>query len=168
MPEARIDPANGGFPAISQPALRALRGAGIERLEDCTRWREADLAAMHGVGPAAIRVLGEALAARGLRFAPAREPDPAAFHLGAAHLIVYGNAAFRARYGASAVGMPAREAMTDMPSGAYALMDRVLGEGRPLAMSLAVGGERRRFVVAPRRDIETGETYGVATHLRRP
>ena len=38
--------------------------------------------------------------------------------------------------------------------------------GRSLARQIRMADGRRRFVVAARRDPETGETYGVATHLR--
>jgi predicted flap endonuclease-1-like 5' DNA nuclease len=68
MPDARLDPAAGGFPNIGQPALQALRLAGITRLEDCAAWTRRDLAALHGVGPKAIRLIEEALAARGLGY----------------------------------------------------------------------------------------------------
>ena len=93
-------------------------------------------------------------------------PSPAAFHYGPAHLIMHGNAAFLAAFGAASVGLPAREAMTDLPRAAFELMDRVLREGRPLARRISTPAGERRFVVVPRRDPETGETYGVATHLR--
>jgi len=53
---------------LGQPATRALTGAGITCLEDVTRWTEADLLALHGVGPKTIRQLRSALAANGLAF----------------------------------------------------------------------------------------------------
>jgi hypothetical protein len=97
----------------------------------------------------------------------ARATGPSAFLLGAGHVIVHGNAAFLEVYGRPSVGLPAREALTDLPAAAFALMDRVLAEGRPLAMRLALRtGEERRLVVAPRRELESAETYGVALHLR--
>jgi hypothetical protein len=92
-------------------------------------------------------------------------PAPAAFHLGAAHLIMHGNPAFVARYGASAVGQPARETMLDLPRVAFALLDRVIVEGRPLARTVDLPDGPRRLVVAPRVDPESGEVYGVTTHL---
>jgi PAS domain-containing protein len=93
---------------------------------------------------------------------------PAAFHDGPAHVIRWGNPAFAARYGSSSLGMPAREAMTDLPRAAFALMDRVLAEGRPLARRILTPDGERRLVVVPRKDIETGEPYGVTTHIRPP
>jgi hypothetical protein len=93
---------------------------------------------------------------------------PAAFHDGAAHLIRWGNPAFTERYGSSSVGMPAREAMTDLPRAAFVLMDRVLAEGRPLARRILTPDGERRLVVVPRKDLETGAPYGVTTHIRPP
>ena len=57
------------FPKISNPATRALHGAGYFRLEQLTRVTEADLLKLHGVGPKAIRLLRSALAERGQSFA---------------------------------------------------------------------------------------------------
>ena len=93
-------------------------------------------------------------------------PGPAAFHYGAAHLIMHGNAAFFAAFGRRSLGMPAREVMTELPRAAFELMDRVYREGRPLARRLALPDGEHRLVVVPRKDPETGETYGVTTHLR--
>lgn len=100
----------------------------------------------------------------------ARRPSghPAAFHDGAAHIIRWANPPFEQLFGSGCVGLPAREAMTGLGRGGFELMDRVLHEGRPLARSVATPAGERRFVVVPRRDVETGETYGVTTHLRLP
>jgi predicted Fe-Mo cluster-binding NifX family protein len=56
------------LPKLSAPARRALAGAGISRLEQLTRMTDADVAALHGMGPNAIEKLRVALAARGLSF----------------------------------------------------------------------------------------------------
>jgi hypothetical protein len=85
---------------------------------------------------------------------------------GPAHLVMHGNAEFKAAYGAACLGQPAREAMLDLPRVGFELMDRVLREGRPLATRVAMPGGERRLVVAARRDPETGEVYGVIVHLR--
>lgn len=61
-----------GLPRIGKPAERALALAGITKLSELTAWTERDLFALHGVGPKAIRILAEALAARGLAF---KAPD---------------------------------------------------------------------------------------------
>lgn len=58
------------FPAgLSEPARRALAGAGYTRLEQLSRVSEAEIKRLHGMGPKGIRLLREALAARGLSFA---------------------------------------------------------------------------------------------------
>jgi hypothetical protein len=95
-------------------------------------------------------------------------PHPAAFHDGQAHFIRWANPAFHAVFGAGIQGLPAREAMTGLSRRAFDLMDRVLREGRPLAMRVTMPVGERRLVVVPRKDVETGETHGVTTHLREP
>lgn len=57
------------FPKIGAPALRALNSAGYYTLEELTQVREADLAKLHGMGPKALGILRDALAAKGLPFA---------------------------------------------------------------------------------------------------
>jgi hypothetical protein len=57
------------WPKLAAPAQRALAGAGYTRLQQLTKVTEADLLALHGMGPNAVRVLREALRARGLAFA---------------------------------------------------------------------------------------------------
>lgn len=60
------------FPrGIGNPATNALVAAGYTRLAQLTKVSEAEILALHGVGPKAIRVLREVLAERGLSFAPA-------------------------------------------------------------------------------------------------
>jgi DNA-directed RNA polymerase alpha subunit len=53
---------------ISQPAHRALQGAGIDTLEQLTQYREDELLALHGFGPKALTLLKETLAEYGLSF----------------------------------------------------------------------------------------------------
>jgi len=51
------------FPkGVSGPALRAMHHAGVKSLKELAKWTEADLLALHGMGPKAIRVLKRALA----------------------------------------------------------------------------------------------------------
>jgi hypothetical protein len=60
----------GDLPAgLSQPAQRALAGAGYRRLEQLTDVRESELRQLHGIGPKALDLLRRALAACGLTFA---------------------------------------------------------------------------------------------------
>ncbi len=69
MPDKQRDEQGGDFPAgLSQPAQRALAGAGYRRLEQLTQVREADLKRLHGIGPKALDQLRRALGARGLSF----------------------------------------------------------------------------------------------------
>lgn len=48
---------------IGNPATRALASAGITTLAQVAELTEAELLAMHGVGPKAVRILGEAVSA---------------------------------------------------------------------------------------------------------
>ncbi|HEX7000239.1 MAG TPA: MmcQ/YjbR family DNA-binding protein [Trueperaceae bacterium] len=56
--------------AIGKPATRALLAAGIRDLHDVAARSENELLDLHGVGPKATKVLGDALAERGLAFKP--------------------------------------------------------------------------------------------------
>ena len=79
---------------------------------------------------------------------------------------MHGNPAFHASFGASSIGLPAREILVDLPTAAFDIMDTVFAAGRPLATWLPGPDEDWRLTVAPRRDPETGETYGVTFHFR--
>ncbi|WP_285701186.1 MmcQ/YjbR family DNA-binding protein [Actinomadura sp. NBRC 104412] len=52
--------------SIGRPATRALLGAGLATLEQVATRSEAELLALHGVGPKAVRILAEALAEKGM------------------------------------------------------------------------------------------------------
>lgn len=73
LAEPRIrEPRAEGTPvprSIGAPATRALRAAGIDTLEQVAERAEAELAAMHGVGPIAMDRLRDALAELGRGFA---------------------------------------------------------------------------------------------------
>ncbi|MFJ9623828.1 DNA-binding protein [Streptomyces sp. NPDC101181] len=57
------------FPhAVGRPARGALRQAGYTRLAQLTEVTSQEVLALHGVGPRAIVVLREALAAQGRSF----------------------------------------------------------------------------------------------------
>ena len=103
------------------------------------------------------------------RFAPDRPASlpqqPVALLHGPGLRVVHGNPAFVAEFGEVAVGLPAREGLVALPPLVFDVADRVLRGGRPLACWLEVAGTRRRLTVAPRRDPETGEVYGVAIRL---
>ncbi|MEU3794510.1 hypothetical protein [Streptomyces fructofermentans] len=67
--EGSADAPDGDLPAgIGRPATRALLGADVRSLEEVARHTEAELLALHGVGPKAVRVLAEALERKGLAF----------------------------------------------------------------------------------------------------
>jgi len=55
-------------PRIGSPALRALTAEGYTRLKQLTKMTEAEVLALHGVGPKAVGILREALKAQGLSF----------------------------------------------------------------------------------------------------
>ena len=58
---------------LSQPARRALVGAGYLRLEQLTEISENEIKQLHGIGPSGIGMLRRALAMRGLSFADKRK-----------------------------------------------------------------------------------------------
>jgi hypothetical protein len=90
---------------------------------------------------------------------------PAGLLYGRGHVVVHGNPPFRELFGAGIVGLPAAEALLDLPRAAFALMDLVYREGRPLAGRITLRGSPWRLTIAPRRDIGDGEVYGIAVHL---
>ncbi len=53
---------------IGKTAARELSLNGITHLEQVAQHSQKELLAIHGVGPKAIAILGDALAARGLGF----------------------------------------------------------------------------------------------------
>ncbi|WP_052666794.1 helix-hairpin-helix domain-containing protein [Nitriliruptor alkaliphilus] len=55
--------------AIGKTAARELAHHGITSLEQVAAHSQQELLAIHGVGPKAIRILGDALASRGLGYA---------------------------------------------------------------------------------------------------
>ncbi len=64
-PQSEID-----LPAgLSNPSRRALASIGVTQLDQLTRHGEAEILALHGMGPKGIRILRSALAERGLSFA---------------------------------------------------------------------------------------------------
>ncbi|MBT2510765.1 DNA-binding protein [Streptomyces sp. ISL-98] len=56
-------------PQIGRPACRALALNGYMRYDQLTSVTSSELLKIHGVGPKAIRILEQELAARGLAFA---------------------------------------------------------------------------------------------------
>ena len=69
QPSESTHPNRASFPSgMSGPSLRALSVAGIRSMNELEVWTEADLAALHGMGPKGIRILREALAVTGRTF----------------------------------------------------------------------------------------------------
>ena len=63
-----------GLPSgLAAPARRALERAGLESLEQVAAFPRAELAALHGMGPKALRILDDALAGEGLAEGPITE-----------------------------------------------------------------------------------------------
>jgi len=54
---------------LAQPARRALANAGIQRLDQLTKFSEIKVKQLHGIGPNALNQLRRALRAKGLSFA---------------------------------------------------------------------------------------------------
>jgi hypothetical protein len=49
------------LPLLAAHARRALAAAGVQSIEDLGRFREAEIAALHGMGPNAMSVLRQAM-----------------------------------------------------------------------------------------------------------
>jgi len=60
---------NGDFPRLAAPARRALAAAGVQRLEQLTKFTEDEVRRWHGIGPNAINQLRLAMAEKDLSFA---------------------------------------------------------------------------------------------------
>jgi hypothetical protein len=70
MPPQEPPPSQNDLPArLASPAQRALAGAGIHSLAQLSRFREAEIRRLHGIGPNALELLRRALAEKGLAFA---------------------------------------------------------------------------------------------------
>jgi hypothetical protein len=62
------DNAQGDLPKLSAPALRALLNTKINKLSQLTKFTEAEILKLHGMGPATIPSLRAALKEKGLTF----------------------------------------------------------------------------------------------------
>lgn len=56
------------LPKTSAPAARALRLIGVATLKQLADYTEAEVVALHGMGPKAVRILKAAMRDRGLAF----------------------------------------------------------------------------------------------------
>ena len=59
---------NSDLPKLSAPAQRALAAAGVKKLKDLTKFREAEVKKWHGIGPNAMNQLHHALQEHDLSF----------------------------------------------------------------------------------------------------
>lgn len=66
--EAARKPAAEFMAGLSAPARRALEGAGLTTPARLAKWREADVLALHGMGPSSLPKLRAALRNAGLKF----------------------------------------------------------------------------------------------------
>lgn len=57
---------DGDLPKIGAPATRALAAIGVTRLDQLVDHTEAELLALHGFGPRALRIIKDSLAGAGL------------------------------------------------------------------------------------------------------
>ena len=57
------------LPKLAAPAQRALAGAGVTNLSKLTLMSEAEVMALHGMGPNAMATLKTAMKAKKLKFA---------------------------------------------------------------------------------------------------
>lgn len=71
------------LPSLAGPAQRALAALHIKSLKDLTRHTRSSLAALHGMGPAALRLIEKHMRVKSLSFAPEKAlpakikfPDP--------------------------------------------------------------------------------------------
>jgi hypothetical protein len=61
--------AEAAFPkGVAKPAIRALATIGVTRTEQAARFSKAELLALHGMGPKAIRLIEAELQAQGKAF----------------------------------------------------------------------------------------------------
>ena len=72
--EADRKPKDGFLSLLSAPAKRALEGAGLTTLAKLAKKSEADILALHGMGPASLPTLRGALKAQGLSFHSIKRP----------------------------------------------------------------------------------------------
>lgn len=68
MASKKAQPAS-DLPKLAAPAQRALAGAGVTNLSKLSQMTEADVMALHGMGPNAMTTLKTAMQARKLSFA---------------------------------------------------------------------------------------------------
>ncbi|HMN15051.1 MAG TPA: RNA polymerase alpha subunit C-terminal domain-containing protein [Bellilinea sp.] len=66
-------PTSGFLSLLSAPARRALTQAGISTLDELSKYSEAEILNLHGIGPKSLPVLRRALVNEGLAFASSNQ-----------------------------------------------------------------------------------------------
>ncbi|MCM3636098.1 RNA polymerase alpha subunit C-terminal domain-containing protein [Sporosarcina luteola] len=66
--EQERKPANGFLSSLSAPARRALENNGITSIEQLSAYSEKEILKLHGMGPASLPKLRDALETNGLSF----------------------------------------------------------------------------------------------------
>ncbi|MDP3492837.1 MAG: hypothetical protein Q8R82_06955 [Hyphomonadaceae bacterium] len=66
---AKKAPPSSDLPKLAAPAQRAIAGAGVSSLTKLAQMTEADVVALHGMGPNAMTTLKTAMKAKKLSFA---------------------------------------------------------------------------------------------------
>jgi hypothetical protein len=66
---AKKPPMASDLPKLAAPARRALARAGVTNLSDLATMTEADVVALHGMGPSAMTTIKAAMKAKKLAFA---------------------------------------------------------------------------------------------------
>jgi len=69
----RDEQQNDFIPQLSAPARRALQNSGIKSLQQITKYTEAEILKLHGIGKTTIPVLQNILKEKGLSFKTARK-----------------------------------------------------------------------------------------------
>jgi hypothetical protein len=73
MNRKQSDQRESDLPKLAKPAQRALAGAGILRLEHLTKFTEAEVKQLHGIGPNALDQLRRALKSKRLAYADGKK-----------------------------------------------------------------------------------------------
>ena len=66
-------PSSGFLSLLSAPGRRALTQAGVSTLEELSKYSEAEILKLHGIGPSSLPVLRQALDNEGLAFASSNQ-----------------------------------------------------------------------------------------------
>jgi hypothetical protein len=69
MTDKNIQPKSDLPAGLAKPAQRALANAGYSQLEDFAKLSEDEVMKLHGMGPNALKLIRQALRAKGLSFA---------------------------------------------------------------------------------------------------